>query len=77
MEHHNEGKTWGIICGIGGGMTQWFLQANVDTAFMVKLMQAGITALVCGLLGALGKYLFDVVLKPLFLTVTTKLFKRK
>lgn len=67
MHQDHNGTIWGIFCGIGGGLTKYFLQIN-DQPFMTKLIEAGITALVCGLLGAAGKFLFDFIKRKLFKT---------
>lgn len=60
MDNHN-GTLWGISCGVVGGMGKYFLQAQMT--FPEKLLQAGLTALVCGLLGAAGKFAFDLIVK--------------
>ena len=57
MEHLSNGKAAAFLCGIGGGMTKYIIQ--VDAPFMVKLFQAGVTALICGFLGMAGKWAFD------------------
>ena len=54
-------KMVAVLCGIGGGMGKYLLDAQLS--FPEKLLQAAITAFICGLLGAAGKYLFDL-LKP-------------
>lgn len=59
---HTSGKAVVIICGIAGGMGKYFF---IDaTPFPVKLIQAGVTAVVCALLGALVKHFYDLFLKP-------------
>jgi hypothetical protein len=62
MGHNNNGTIWGMLCGIGGGLTKYFLQIH-DQPFVIKLCEAGITALVCGALGAAGKHLYDFAKK--------------
>jgi hypothetical protein len=55
-------KLVSILCGVGGGMGKYFLQMN-NAPFIIKLCQAGATALLCGLLGALGQHLFKIIVK--------------
>lgn len=50
-----------FVLGSGAGLTQYILQANMDAPFAAKLIQAGITALICGFLGMAGKWLFDYI----------------
>jgi hypothetical protein len=57
-----QGKYIGILCGIGGGLTNFFIKMN-DAPFVTKFIEAGLTAFVCGLLGAAGKHLYDKVFK--------------
>ncbi len=63
MEHEAIATKWGVLIGICGGMGNYLLQAGVEASYLVKLVQAGTTALVCGLLGAAGKYAFDLLRK--------------
>lgn len=49
------------LLGVGGGTLKFLLQFNANSDFIVKLLHAGITALVCGFLGMAGKWAFDVV----------------
>lgn len=60
MEQTDYGRLTAMICGIGGGMTKYIMQIN-EAPFLVKLFQAGITALICGFLGMLGKWAFDFI----------------
>lgn len=57
MDNTTTGHTpLGLICGIIGGMTSFFLQINVvEPAWWEKTIQAGGTALICGFLGIVGK----------------------
>jgi hypothetical protein len=48
------------MCGAIGGTSYYIF---IDAVFMVKLLEAGLTAFVCGLLGAAGKHLYDKVKK--------------
>lgn len=57
------GMLWGIIPGAGGGLYDYFIQIHIDAAFWQKLFEAGITALICGILGAIGKWIADKILK--------------
>jgi hypothetical protein len=53
MQH----DTWfSAMCGAIGG-TSYYLFIN--TVFITKLLEAGLTAFICGLLGAAGKHLYD------------------
>jgi hypothetical protein len=63
MEHMSKGAIWGIVCGIPAGLGKYifFLQANAP--FSEKLIEAVITAAICGLAGGLagaaGKWLWN------------------
>ena len=50
----------GVTAGLAGGMTNFLMQMNVHGLFMQKLLEAGLTAFICGALGAAGKHLYDV-----------------
>jgi hypothetical protein len=79
MEHSSQGKIWGIVCGLCGGLPKFFLQAET-ISFPHKLMEAGVTALLCGVAGALGKKLVDLAwphTKALLAIIKSKLFKAK
>lgn len=54
---------WGFIPGAGGGLYDYYIQIHIDAAFWQKLFEAGLTALVCGIVGAIGKKLVDLVIK--------------
>lgn len=58
MEHSNNNTLVGILCGISGGMLKYFIQLN-EAPFMIKILEAGFTALLCGAAGAIGKHLVD------------------
>lgn len=61
--HYNESNTFlGLICGIVGGLFKYFLQMH--TVFYINVLQAAMTALICGAAGVAGKegYLFIKVM---------------
>jgi hypothetical protein len=73
MDHF---KNWGTICGIAGGLGKYFLQIKMN--FPERVIQAAITALVCAIVGAAGKKLFDFAfgyLKVAFKKIVSKYFK--
>jgi hypothetical protein len=81
MEHQEQGKIWGILSGIAGGMGKYlYLQVqaihpssyNPFIEFLINLSKAGMTALVCGVLGAAGKWLFDFAKTKFLKNKTTK-----
>jgi hypothetical protein len=59
MEHNNNNSLFGFACGAFGGLTKYFFLQINEAPYMMKLLEAGITALICGALGAIGKYLVD------------------
>lgn len=63
MEHHQSWKISAIVGFIGGMGKYLFIDAPT---FPVRFMEATVTALGCGVAGALGKYLFDL-LRPVVL----------
>jgi hypothetical protein len=63
MKHNN---FTGAVAGIGGGCFHYLLQINVDVAFMVKLGEAGITAMVCGAAGIIGKEIVVFIKAKIF-----------
>lgn len=60
-QHHN--RLFAIICGVTGGMGKYLLIDTTSSTYLIKLAQAGLTAFVCGLLGAAGKSIWDRVVK--------------
>jgi hypothetical protein len=58
MEHLNNGKGAAFLCGIGGGMTKYIMQFN-DAPYFARLLEAGVTAFICGFLGMAGKWGWD------------------
>jgi uncharacterized membrane protein YeiH len=61
MEHHN-GNFFATFCGVVGGMIQYFL-IGIDAAFWTKTGEALITAFLCGIVGAFGKHIYDLIVK--------------
>ena len=53
----------GFIAGMVGGIYQWSLNINLPTDFLSKLVEGGITAIVCGFVGMAGKELYQVTQK--------------
>lgn len=47
-----------LLSGIGGMIL-------LDTGFMGRLLEAGVTAVCCGFLGVAGKHLFEVLKKKI------------
>jgi hypothetical protein len=64
MEQQHNSKLWGIIPAIAGGMGNYLLQIN-QSPYLTQLFKAGLTALVCGFIGAAGKWLWDYSVKKL------------
>ncbi len=48
------------ICGAFGGMIK-FSMGYLTNIFIINLLEAGITAMVCGALGVAGKELYAIV----------------
>lgn len=46
------------MCGAIGGTSYYIF---IDAVFFIKLLEAGFTAFVCGLVGAAGKHLYDKI----------------
>jgi hypothetical protein len=63
MKHNN---FTGAVAGIGGGCFHYLLQINVDASFLLKLTEAGVTALVCGAAGIIGKEVVVYVKAKIF-----------
>ena len=63
IQRMNTEKLWAAFCGTAGGMTTYILDIQPD--FFSKLIQAGFTAFICGMLGAAGKHLYDIVKRKL------------
>ena len=61
----NTGKQWGVGSGVVGGMTHYLIQMQGDSTFLESLIKAAITAFVCGVVGAAGKWAFDWVKRKL------------
>lgn len=60
MEHLKE-KMWGIAPAIAGGMGKFYLLQASNPSFPIMLIKAGLTAFICGAVGAFGKHLFDYI----------------
>jgi hypothetical protein len=56
MEHTNYDKVIGFFSGLFGGFIKFVSVSLLDVTFAIKLIEAGITAFVCGMLGVAGKY---------------------
>jgi phage shock protein PspC (stress-responsive transcriptional regulator) len=63
FEQHHQNRVFAILCGITGGMGKYLLIDTTTSTYIVKLAQAGLTAFVCGLLGAAGKSIWDRFVK--------------
>lgn len=83
MEH----SRWGYYCGMCGGAGSFLLQIRHELlmeitsenfyALIAKIMVAGLTALICGFLGAMGKSLYDAFAKPFILHIKKQFNKHK
>lgn len=65
MEHNMESdKPIAFICGMAGGMIK-FISGSIilNASFVLALLEAGATAMVCGFLGVAGKHLFNSIRK--------------
>lgn len=51
----------GFISGLAGGAYQYILNINLPIDFWSKLVEAGITAIVCGFAGVAGKELYKII----------------
>lgn len=51
----------GFCAGSTGGMIKFCMLLNTDTSFIIKVSEAGITALVCGGAGWLGKECIQLI----------------
>jgi hypothetical protein len=51
-----------VVCGLVGGLVKFSRVFLLET-YWVSLLKAGGTAVVCGLCGLFGKYLFNLVRK--------------
>jgi hypothetical protein len=60
--NNNNNNLLGSIYGMIGGMWK-FLFIGIQASFMIKLLEAAITAFVCGILGAIGKLVVDYITK--------------
>jgi hypothetical protein len=58
---HYDNKWWGYALGAAGGTFHYLLKINIPTDFYIKLLQAGFTAFVCGILGALGRWAVEKI----------------
>ena len=68
MEWHKIDTVIGFFFGMIGGFIKYMSAAFLllDTGFLGRLFEAGVTAMVCGFLGVAGKHLYDVIRKKLF-----------
>lgn len=83
MEH----SKWEYYCGMCGGAGSFLIQIRHElllsittenlTALITKIMVAGLTALICGFLGAMGKSMYDAFAKPFILSVKKHFKKHK
>ncbi len=53
----------GFISGAVGGILKFLINISLPIGFWSKLLEAGITACVCGFLGIAGKEVFNLVKK--------------
>lgn len=51
----------GFVLGLIGGCFNYMLQVANETPYFFKLLEAGLTAFICGALGVAGKYFFGWV----------------
>jgi hypothetical protein len=57
IRHQMQHDTWfSAMCGAIGGTSYYIF---MDVAYLTRLFEAGLTAFVCGLIGAAGKHLYD------------------
>lgn len=54
---HNYDNLIGFFAGMFGGFIKYM--SLLDTGFGSRLLEAGMTAMVCGFLGVAGKHSFD------------------
>ncbi|HUR65474.1 MAG TPA: hypothetical protein VMZ03_03920 [Chitinophagaceae bacterium] len=64
MGIHNENNNKiGFISGLIGGVFKFLMNIDLPVGFFSKLLEAGITACVCGFLGVAGKEVFNLIKK--------------
>jgi len=64
MEHHDSwDKFIAITCGIIGGILRFLQMDLLDVPYWESLLKASLTALVCGFMGLVGKWVFTSLLK--------------
>ena len=61
--HNGLNTIIGFVCGILGGLADYAIRASPLTIFAV--MQAGITALICGAAGVAGKEVYIYIKKKI------------
>jgi len=66
MELHTIDTKIGFIVGMTGGMLKYISGALLDISFAGRLVEAGLTAMVCGFLGVAGKHTFYWLRKKYF-----------
>jgi hypothetical protein len=64
MDHSND-TLISVTAGVIGGMIKWFTLLGDVEPFSVQLFHAGITALCCGFLAALGKWAWGILIKSI------------
>jgi hypothetical protein len=61
--YNNHDSKIGLLSGLVGGVGKYFLQINEP--FAINLLQASITALICGVAGVAGKEIYIAIKKQL------------
>lgn len=60
----NNNSFFGWLCGLSGGLSKMYLlQIGPENPFTVKLMQAVLTAFLCGFAGAIGTHIYKSIFK--------------
>lgn len=54
-------KIIGVGCAVAGGMITFLKVEFLDASFLVSLIKAGSTAIVCGFMGVAGKHCFTLL----------------
>jgi hypothetical protein len=66
IEMHRIDYIIAFFFGMFGGIIKYANLLYLDVSFWGRLLEAGLTALVCGFLGVAGKHLYDWIRKKYF-----------